>query len=123
MFSSISSFLPSALHSSSPQKADQIRADDDDDDDEPGNKSDVNADETGVLKKKKDKSANEVIPRFSAALAAAAHCLDCAKHEPTDAVDRWREAPTSKRVLKHLPISFSRSAMTCHWLGRRPALW
>ncbi|KAJ6578777.1 hypothetical protein DFH09DRAFT_1148288 [Mycena vulgaris] len=58
MFSSLSNFLPAALHTSSPQKIEQIRPDDDDDDD-PGSKSDANADETGVLKKKKDKSANE----------------------------------------------------------------
>ncbi|KAJ6554468.1 hypothetical protein B0H19DRAFT_1153656 [Mycena capillaripes] len=57
MFSSLSSFLPAVLHTSSPQKADQIR--DEDDDDDPGSKSDANPDETGVLKKKKDKSANE----------------------------------------------------------------
>ncbi|KAJ7161063.1 hypothetical protein C8R46DRAFT_1194416 [Mycena filopes] len=57
MFSSLSNFLPSALHgSSTPQKADQIR-DDDDDEDDPGSKSDTN--EMGVIKKKKDKSANE----------------------------------------------------------------
>ncbi|KAF7369796.1 hypothetical protein MVEN_00312100 [Mycena venus] len=58
MFASLSNFLPAALHSnSSPTKADQIR--DDDEDDDPGNKSDAHADETGVSKKKKDKSANE----------------------------------------------------------------
>ncbi|KAJ7203563.1 hypothetical protein GGX14DRAFT_651628 [Mycena pura] len=59
MFSSLSNFLPAALHPS-PQKVDpqqQIRPDDDDDDDDAGNKSDVN--ETGVLKKKKDKNPNE----------------------------------------------------------------
>ncbi|KAJ6492902.1 hypothetical protein C8R47DRAFT_1270356, partial [Mycena vitilis] len=56
MFSSLSNFLPAALHSSSPQKADQIR-DEDEEDDDPASKSDAN--ETGVLKKKKDKSANE----------------------------------------------------------------
>ncbi|KAF7321132.1 hypothetical protein HMN09_00201300 [Mycena chlorophos] len=55
MFSTLSNFLPSALHSS-PHKADEIRPDDDDDDD---NKSDANPDDTGVLKKKKDKSPNE----------------------------------------------------------------
>ncbi|KAJ7092471.1 hypothetical protein B0H15DRAFT_834050 [Mycena belliarum] len=58
MFSSLSNFLPSALHSS-PQKTDQLRPDDDDDDDDPANKSDANPDETCLLKKKKDKSANE----------------------------------------------------------------
>ncbi|KAJ7800824.1 hypothetical protein B0H14DRAFT_3490255 [Mycena olivaceomarginata] len=59
MFSSLSNFLPAALHSSSsPVKSDLIREDDDDDD--PGNKSDASrADDIGVLKKKKDKSANE----------------------------------------------------------------
>ncbi|KAJ7767080.1 hypothetical protein B0H14DRAFT_3509904 [Mycena olivaceomarginata] len=59
MFSSLSNFLPAALHSSSsPAKSDLIREDDDDDD--PGNKSDASrADDIGVLKKKKDKSANE----------------------------------------------------------------
>ncbi|KAJ7454970.1 hypothetical protein B0H11DRAFT_1819749 [Mycena galericulata] len=59
MFSSISNFLPAALHSSSPQKTVQIRQDDDDDDDDPGSKSDPNADETSALKKKKDKTASE----------------------------------------------------------------
>ncbi|KAJ7270630.1 hypothetical protein B0H12DRAFT_1093165 [Mycena haematopus] len=58
MFSTLSHFLPASLHSSSPPKADQIREDDDDDDD-PGNKSDTHADDVGVLKKKKEKSANE----------------------------------------------------------------
>ncbi|KAJ7054695.1 hypothetical protein C8F01DRAFT_482201 [Mycena amicta] len=57
MFSTLSNFLPSALHSS-PQKTDQIRPDDDDDDD-PGNKSDANPDDMGGLRKKKDKSPNE----------------------------------------------------------------
>ncbi|KAJ7042971.1 hypothetical protein C8F04DRAFT_1390348 [Mycena alexandri] len=56
MFSSISNFLPASLHSSTPQKADHIRVEDEEEDD-PGSKSDTN--ETGVLKKKKDKSANE----------------------------------------------------------------
>jgi hypothetical protein len=59
MFSSLSNFLPAVLHTSSPTKASQIR-DDEDEDDDPGSKSDANPDETGVLKKKKDKSANEV---------------------------------------------------------------
>ncbi|KAJ7459505.1 hypothetical protein B0H11DRAFT_174368 [Mycena galericulata] len=59
MFSSISNFLPAALHSSSPQKTVQIRQDDDDDDDDPGSKSDPNADDTSALKKKKDKTASE----------------------------------------------------------------
>ncbi|KAJ7146214.1 hypothetical protein C8R44DRAFT_9557 [Mycena epipterygia] len=58
MFSSLSNFLPQVLHSSSPQKAEQIVHDEDDDDD-PGSKSDAHADETGVHKKKKDKTANE----------------------------------------------------------------
>ncbi|KAJ7730247.1 hypothetical protein DFH07DRAFT_895293 [Mycena maculata] len=58
MFSSLSNFLPSALHTSSPQKA-EIRADDEEEDEDPGSKSDPNPDETGLLKKKKDKSANE----------------------------------------------------------------
>ncbi|KAK7055535.1 hypothetical protein R3P38DRAFT_1359721 [Favolaschia claudopus] len=56
MFSSLSNFLPAALHSHSPTKVDPVL---DDDDDDAGNKSDNNADETGVLKKKKDKGANE----------------------------------------------------------------
>lgn len=59
MFSSLSNLLPQVLHSSSPQKTEQI-AHDEDDDDDPGSKSDAHADETGVLKKKKDKTANEV---------------------------------------------------------------
>ncbi|KAJ7153461.1 hypothetical protein C8R43DRAFT_1002049 [Mycena crocata] len=55
MFSSLSSFLPVSLHSSL-QKA-EIRPDEDDEDDDPGSKSDAN--ETGLPKKKKDKTANE----------------------------------------------------------------
>ncbi|KAF8192815.1 hypothetical protein K438DRAFT_2017967 [Mycena galopus ATCC 62051] len=57
MFSSLSHFLPAALHTSSPTKT-ELREDDDDDDD-PGNKSDAHTDELGAPKKKKDKSANE----------------------------------------------------------------
>ncbi|KAJ6463558.1 hypothetical protein C8R45DRAFT_911805 [Mycena sanguinolenta] len=59
MFSTLSHFLPASLHPTS-SKTSQIREDDDDDD--PGNKSDksdAHADEIGVHKKKKEKSANE----------------------------------------------------------------
>ncbi|KAF7373635.1 hypothetical protein MSAN_00573900 [Mycena sanguinolenta] len=60
MFSTLSHFLPASLHPTS-TKTSQIR-DEDEDEDDPGNKSDksdAHADEVGVLKKKKEKSANE----------------------------------------------------------------
>ncbi|CAK5277464.1 unnamed protein product [Mycena citricolor] len=59
MFSSLSNFLPSSLHTPNKSPIPAIRQDEDDEDDDPGNKSDANADDPGLFKKKKDKNPNE----------------------------------------------------------------